>query len=655
MKQPWRLVPGLVLILLAVPAVRSQVVDPKTDFVQSLARFSLGLEGAYGDEGGIIRSSLDSMNQALERWDTGIRTFETAMASEVIGAEPQVAARMHAALGGIYLDRSRVADALREFVAATELDPSRAEVFALQGLAYSHPLVNDPAAATRAFQRASALDRRDPLNAYILARHLMKVGDLTEARQALHLFEDRESLRAAEQGGAAVSSPFIRLGLAREQAEVEPFFPPALYAEGFALLQRGDYARAIVQFREAATRDPLNLDPVETKQAMGQAATAFRGGLVQVAVQHLEAAIKVAPTRAEPHRILGRVYLANQQYDNSINELRTAVRLSPDDERARLVLADALVNSNRYPEAEQALGETIENIPASGQARYSLGRLFQRQGLYPQALAEFGKAVTFGPLLGLNGLYRTIGALNVDQQNFDAAIDAYTRRVDVHPNDAAAHHDLGRTYARLGRHDEARAEFEVVLMLSPSHVEAYAALAQVHFTDGQYAEAAEAARRALTLDPAHQQARYALATSLMRLGKSDEGRQELEVFQRLQTEAAAVRTRQIELDGLRGDAVVSSANGDYEKAVALLRKALDLKPDAASSHLDLGSALAKAGHHAEAIERFKSAVILSAGFDVHLKLAESYAALGQLEESRREQATYERLKQESLARAGASR
>ena len=655
MKQPWRLVPGLVLMLWAVPAVKSQVADPKTDFVQSLARFSLGLEGAYGDEGSTIRSSLAAMAHELERWDAGIRTYETAMASEVRGVEPQVAARMHAALGGIYLDRSRVADALREFVTATELDPGRAEVFALQGLACSHPLVNDPAAATRAFRKASALDPRDPVNAYILARHLMKVGDLTDAKQALHLFEERESLRSAEQGGAAVSSPFIRLGLAREQAEVEPFFPPARYAEGFALLQRGDYARAIVQFREAAARDPLNLDPVETKEAMRQAATAFRGGLVQVAVKHLEATIKVAPTRAEPHRILGRVYLANQQYDNSINELRTAVRLSPDDERARLVLADALVNSRRYPEAEQALRETIEAVPASGQARYSLGQLYRRQGLYPQALAEFGKAVTFGPLLGLNGLYRIMGALNVDQQNFDAAIEAYTMRVDVHPNDAAAHHDLGRTYARLGRHDEARAEFEMVLLLSPSHVDAYAALAQVRFADEQYAEAAETARRALALDPANQQARYTLATSLMRLGKTDAGKQELEVFQRLQTEAAAARSRQIELDGLRGDAVVSSANGDYDKAIALLRKALDLKPDAASSHLDLGSALAKAGQHAEAIERFKSAVILNADFDVHRRLAASYAALGQLEESRREQAAYERLKQESLARAGASR
>lgn len=41
-------------MLWAVPAVRSQVADPKTDFVQSLARFSLALEGAYGDEGGTV-------------------------------------------------------------------------------------------------------------------------------------------------------------------------------------------------------------------------------------------------------------------------------------------------------------------------------------------------------------------------------------------------------------------------------------------------------------------------------------------------------------------------------------------------------------------------------------------------------------------------
>jgi tetratricopeptide (TPR) repeat protein len=649
------LVAGLLLPLIAAPAIGGQIAGPKTDFVQALAQFSLGLEGAYGDEGIRIRSSLNSMDLELERWDATIRTYETAMASEVSGATPQVAARLHAALGGVYLDRSRVADALREFAAATALDPGHAEAYALQGVAYSHPLANDGAAAAAALRQASSLDPREPVRTYLLGRQLLKIGELEEARKALRLFEERESVRVADQGGKAVSSPFIRLGLAPEQANVEPFFPPALYAEGFALLERGDYSRAILQFREAATRDPLMADTVETREEMGQAATAFRSGLVQIAIHHLEAAIELAPTRAEPHRILGRVYLANQQYDSGVNELRTAVRLSPGDERARLVLADALVDTGRDPEAEQTLRATIEAVPASGQAHYSLGRLYQRQGQYPQALREFEKAVTFGPLLGLNGLYKIIGALNVDQQNFDAAIDAYARRVDVHPNDAAAHQDLGRIYARLGRHDEARAEFAVVLLLNPDHVDAYAALAQVHLTDRQYVQAAETARRALALDPAHEQARYTLATSLIRLGRTEEGRQELELFQHVQDEAAAARSRQIELDQLRGDAVVSAADGDHEKAIALLRKALQSAPGAASSHLDLGLALAKAGQHAEAIERFKSAIALDAHFDVHRHLAESYAALGQLEESRKEQAIYERLKQESLGRAGANR
>jgi tetratricopeptide (TPR) repeat protein len=285
---------------------------------------------------------------------------------------------------------------------------------------------------------------------------------------------------------------------------------------------------------------------------------------------------------------------------------------------------------------------------------------------FVQALARFS--------LGLEGTYgdegsrirSSLDSMDQELERWDATIRTYEMAMasevnGAEPQVAARLHAalggvyLDRTYARLGRGDEARAEFEVVLMLNPNHSEAYAALAQVHLTDGQYAEAAETARRALALNPAQQQARYALATSLMRLGKTDEGKQELAVFERLQTEAAAARSREIELDGIRGDAVVSSANGDHEKAIVLLRKALQLAPDAASSHLDLGNALAKAAQHAEAIERYKSAVILNADVVVHRKLAESYAALGQLEESRREQALYERLKQESLAREGSNR
>ena len=184
-----------------------------------------------------------------------------------------------------------------------------------------------------------------------------------------------------------------------------------------------------------------------------------------------------------------------------------------------------------------------------------------------------------------------MGAMSAARQNFDAAIEAYTRRVDLHPNDADAHQDLGATHARLGRTDEALAEFAVALTIDAEQAEAHAGIAQVYLRLNQYGDSVDAARRALDLDPAHRQARYPLATSLIRLGRTDEGQRELDEFQRLQAQDAAAHARDFELGGLRREASVSSANGDHAKAVALLRKALELQPDAAVSHINLGLAL----------------------------------------------------------------
>ena len=47
------------------------------------------------------------------------------MAADIGSADPKLASRMHLALGGLYLDRLRVSDALREFAAARTSDPTR--------------------------------------------------------------------------------------------------------------------------------------------------------------------------------------------------------------------------------------------------------------------------------------------------------------------------------------------------------------------------------------------------------------------------------------------------------------------------------------------------------------------------------------------------
>jgi tetratricopeptide (TPR) repeat protein len=650
---PRRVVPALLLVLLGSVTASAQVADPKAAFAEALGQFSLALDGAYGDEGPRILSGLDGLERGLAQWDATIQRYEAGMAAETKNADPKLAALAHMALGGVYLDRGRVDDGLREFTEAARLDPARADAFVLQGLANSRPFPHHPAAAIAAFQKASALDSSDIVTSYLLGRQLAAAGKKDEAAAVWRRIG--ESLkRAGDERRVAVATPFMRFGVVEERSGVEPFFPPAAYADGFALLAGRDYAGALSAFRAAAARDPLVADQAN-RYGMKRAADAFRDGAIATAVEQLDAAIELAPERSEPHRVLGLVWAADDQFERAASELRAAVRLDANDERSRLALADVLIRADQGDAAAKSLSEAIARFAKGGRAHYTLARLHQRSGRPADALKELQASAAFNPLVGLNGIYQTIGALAATRQNFDAAVDAYSSRVDVQPNAADAHQDLGDTYARLGRADEALAEFAVALTIDPDRASTYASLTQLYLRQGQHDDAVASAARALALDPAQRQTHYALGTALMRLGRTAEGEKELKEFERLQQEDAAARARELELGGLTREARISSANGDYQKAISLLRRALELAPRDPVSHLNLGTALLLSGQPAEAIEHFTSAVALDGPPVLHQQLADAYAALGRTEDSRRELEIFEQLKRSRLQHAAAPR
>jgi tetratricopeptide (TPR) repeat protein len=141
----------------------------------------------------------------------------------------------------------------------------------------------------------------------------------------------------------------------------------------------------------------------------------------------------------------------------------------------------------------------------------------------------------------------------------------------------------------------------------------------------------------------------------MRLGRAEDGEKELKEFERLQQEAAAGRARDLELGTLRREAQMNSASGDHQKAVALLRRALELAPADPIAHLNLGMALILAGQPAEAVEHLTATVAMSGPAEAHQHLATAYAALGRADDSRRELEVYEQLKRSRLQQGGAPR
>jgi tetratricopeptide (TPR) repeat protein len=637
-----------VVVLAAVStAAAAQTTDPKPQFLDALGRFSLALQGSYGDEGGRIRPALESLDRARREWDSVVGRYETAMKADVAGAAPAAAARMHLALGAVYLDRGRRADAQRELAAAAMLDPSRADALIVQGIVNEQ--LNQGPAAIAALRKASALDPTNPTLTYSLGRAILRAGTPSDAIPLFQRFRD------APLPSTANPAAFLTSELIAETPGLEPFFPPVLYADGFTKLQNGDFVGAIVAFQAAAARDSLTGTGIESG-AIAQGAAAFRSGDLSEAAKRFTTAIELAPDRAEPHRLFGLVQLAARRYDEAIDAMRAAIRIDPRDERPRIDLADALVASGRLDEAAQHLTDTLTVFQASGRARYLLGLVYQRQGRYPQARQELAKAASLKPLLGMNSILQDVGALARSQQEYDAAIEAFSSRVDLVPNDPQAHLDLGEMYVRQGRHEEALAEFTASLLLDRTRPDVFTSIGQVHLREGRFEKASEAARRALALDAMSKEAHYLLATSLLRLGRETEGRQELEIYQRLQTEATAARARQLEIEGFRRDAAISAASKDYGKAAALLRQALERDPKSAATHRDLGLTLLNAGRAAEAIDELRAALSSAADdADLHAYLAQAYDALGRRDESARERATADRMMREQLRRAGAER
>ena len=628
-----------------VPA--AQIHEIKNQFVAAVRQFAGAMAGSYGDERSQILSSIASLDRARTQWDEAIRVYEETLAAFAETAD------VHVGLGTVYLDRARIDDALRELAEAGRLDPRRADVHSLSALAYG--LGNRPDDAARSLLNASMLDGGNPITLYGLAQQLIKSGQREQAAAALRTFHDSARTRPATNGPTA---PFERVSLLRQAAGVAPIFPLHRYRQGFTLLLAGSYEEAIGEFKRAAATDPLT-ETTGSDDPVALASAALRQGQLALALKALEAAVTVAPGRSEVLRLLGVAYWADGQYDKSIAQLNAATRVASGDERSRLALADVLVEAGRAAEAEQSLKDTIQVIPDSGAAHYRLGQIYQTRSLPPQAILAFETAATLTPLVGLDRLDETIGGLYVNQANFERAVDAYVHRVDVNPNSADAHHKLGEIYFLQGRDDEALAEFVAALIIDPRHSDALSAACQVYVRMGRYTEAVDSGRQALALNARHNEAHYAIATSLMRLGQSEEGKKELEIFQKMQAEAMANAQRQSELKFTLLSGAMSLDKGEYVAAAGLFRTALAADPDSVDVQRDLGIALMKTGQYDAAIQPLARAAQLEDRADLHQLLADAYKAVGRLDDSQAQAVLAERAaergKQERLRKITAGR
>jgi tetratricopeptide (TPR) repeat protein len=532
------LLPVLIATFVLCPSIG--YAQGKDQFVQGLVAFLTAVEGSHGDEGPAVVASIQSMTDGLSQWDALVARVEAGLASEIGGAPPPTAARMRGALATAYLDRGRLGDAIGQLDMAASLDPSSADVHALRGLALEQ--LNRPRDAADAYRRAWQADRGSPAHAYRFLRLSAMQSYAADASAALNV------LLAAVADTRPSTPPlaFATTSLLDDASVPNPEFALGRYAGAFALMQQGKYDEAVSRLRAQAATDPLVSDAaLASREVAGAIAALKRDGGSQ-ALSSLADAVRRHSTSSEAHRILGVAYATASQTQNGLDELRTAVRLDSGNERARLALADVLAASKDAAGARVFLSETTQAIPDSGQAHWRLGRVHLQFGDEASAVQSFERAARLAPFAGASLLQASIGRLDNNRLDFDAAAAAYVRRLALTPNESAAHLDLADVYRAQDQLDAALAESLVAALIDPATARSFATIGQIHAASGRDEDAVTALRRAVALDPAHLEAHYALSRALSRLNRADEARQELEIFAQLQSKAMADERRRFE-------------------------------------------------------------------------------------------------------------
>jgi tetratricopeptide (TPR) repeat protein len=171
--------------------------------------------------------------------------------------------------------------------------------------------------------------------------------------------------------------------------------------------------------------------------------------------------------------------------------LRAATALTPitgppsEKKRAWIALGHVL-EIKQSPEAAHAYQQASLADPKDAEPHLLAAALLDRQQS-PEAEKEYRQALDLDPksadaLAGLTNFY-------MRQKRFADAEALLRKLVAVHPDDAAAHLQLGRMLAIGGKNEDAIAELQLGLNLDPQDHDAQRDLADLYTEAGKYADA----------------------------------------------------------------------------------------------------------------------------------------------------------------------
>jgi tetratricopeptide (TPR) repeat protein len=523
-------------------------------------------------------------------------------------AAGQGSAEGRAGTGQVWLKRRQYAKAREAFDLAQKMDPLLALPYYGQGEVERRQ--GRCEAAVPLYQKATELDRKFP-----------------EAQLALG--ECLTELKRHDDAVAALSQG-LKWG--------PRWRPRFLVALGNAELTSDSLRSANVYFTRAREEAPE--DPVP-RRALGDFYLKKRG-IAELAIPEYQAAVSLDSTDLDLHFALAQGLFMGQRYNEALEEYRWVTAHDPEYAPGQLALGNIYYLSGpadprRYADARAPLEKYTQLEPTDGKGWSLLGRTYFHLRLRDEALAALLKAEALG---GANKeMYTVLGRLYADRREWKSAIAAFDKgeptgrdmlligqmwvfqgdmaradsmyrsiiERDSTSNDARfAMNELGKLKFRQQDYPGAIAMLQRRIALDPGNDEAYYYIGLSYKEMKRYTEALGALRQAVTLADGKADRQFWLGILYAQLDSVPEARR-------------AIR-RSLELDstgtfagvGFRQLGFYKLLEKDYEEAIRLLLRAIQLNEKDVQAWVWLGQGYQNAGNRGKALESYRRALEIDA-------------------------------------------
>jgi len=249
--------------------------------------------------------------------------------------------------------------------------------------------------------------------------------------------------------------------------------------------------------------------------------------------------------------------------------------------------------------------DPVATILQDGMRHHGRGDLAAAEVAYRKVLKRHPRHPVALQLLGVAAQQRG---------NTPRAIDLIRKALQVAPNFAEAHFNLGNVYKAADRLEEAAAAFEKAAALKPGYADAFGNLGATLQLLGRNEAALECCRKVVELEPENPVALNNLGAALHRLGQGD---QAVPFYRR----AIALAPTYAEAHCNMGAALVQFDR--LAEGRAAFEKAIEIKPDYVQAHANLAELFEKA-NDAEALRGAVDAAKRHCPPDLRIALREAW-------------------------------